>query len=109
MKITGELKAITEKFYTAKQSGEEVKYLEVLIQERGDDYPMSLVATVFGDKVENFLKYNKVGAYGDLQFNLRARESEKGIFNQITVFRFDKQEEQRAEQEDAQGADDLPF
>lgn len=108
MKITGELKAITEKFYTAKQSGEEVKYLEVLIQERGDDYPMSLVATVFGDKVENFLKFNKVGAYGDLQFNLRAKESNGRYFNQLSVFRFDKvNEETPAPAEPVN--DDLPF
>jgi len=108
MKITGELKAITEKFYTAKQSGEQVKYLEVLIQERGDDYPMSLVATVFGDKVENFLKFNKVGAYGDLQFNLRAKESNGRYFNQLSVFRFDKVNEETPAPA-KQVNDDLPF
>ena len=91
MKLRGEIKSINEKFFTAKD-GSETKYLEVHVEQKDEQYPMAIVANVFGDKVENFLKFNKVGAFGDLSINVRVKESKGRLFNSISVWRFDKVE-----------------
>jgi len=110
MKITGQIKAINEKSYVSKKTNEESKFLEVLVEQVGEQYPESVLATVFGDKIDNFEKYNNVGDFGELQFNLRARESNGRYFNQISVFRFDKVEKPQAEQQVEEEEDgNLPF
>ena len=108
MKLRGEIKTITEKFFTSKD-GAETKYLEVKVEQKDEQYPMSIVANVFGDKVENFLKFNKVGAYGDLSINVRVKESNGRLFNSVSVWRFDKVETAPAPAEQEDNSGDLPF
>ncbi len=111
MKLRAEIKKVNEKFYTNKETNEQNSFLEVLFEERNEQYPESVLVTVFGDKKENFNKYNKVGDYGDLQFNLRAKEAKDGrIFNQHNYFRFDKvQAEAPATATEEDNSGDLPF
>ena len=108
MKLRGEIKSINEKFFTAKD-GSETKYLEVKVEQKDEQYPMSIVANVFGDKVENFLKFNKVGNYGDLSINVRVKESKGRLFNSISVWRFDKVQEETTPGVEEDNSGDLPF
>ena len=108
MKITGKIEAINEKSYVNKTTKVEAKFLEVHFAEDkpNEEFPESLLMTVFGDRVDNFLQYNKVGDAGELQFNMRVKPSKDGrLFNQITFFRLDKV----AKQEPVATEDSLPF
>ena len=107
MKITGKLDKIQDKEFTNKE-GETIAYLEIQVTETESQYPNSLVANVFGDKVANFKKFNNVGDYGTLQFNSRVKESTRGAFNSIAVYRFDK-ETQVQETQTADEGKELPF
>jgi len=48
---------------------------------------------IFGDeKVENFLKYNKVGDFVTVSFNISSREYNGKYFHNVDAWRVEKQE-----------------
>jgi hypothetical protein len=117
----GRIEKIHEVQEGVSNNGNAWKKLGFLVTETEGQYPNSLGVTVFGnDKVDNFLKYNKVGQEVEVQFNTKCREySDKNgverFSNDINSWRINSvggsssavdQYEGDSEPEDE---DDLPF
>ena len=110
MTLQGEIKSITESFWTNPETNEVVKTINVLVAEQKEQYPNSIVANIFGtDKAEQFQKYNKVGDVGELTFNSRTKESNGRLFNQVSIWRFDKKVIAPTPEQTLEAEGDLPF
>ena len=92
MQFNGVIKSIKE--VTSKNGN---LFLEVHLEEQGVEYPNSLVANVWGDKVEKFKQYNKEGDNGTASINAIAKPNADGskLFNNLTLWRFDKTQEEQ--------------
>ena len=69
--------------------------------------------TIFGvEKVDNFLKYNKVGDVVDVSFNVECREYNGKYYTDLQawkVFKADQQQQPQAQEVADNGNDELPF
>ena len=64
---------------------------------------------VFGvEKVENFVKFNKVGQHVDVDFNVSANEWQGKYFTSLSAWKIFKSQEDTPEPA-AQDSGDLPF
>lgn len=79
----GKITHIEEVRQGTSSNGTDWKSVKFVVEEQGDSkYPQSSVFSYFGvEKVDNFLKYNKVGDVVEVSFNLSAREY-KGTYYQ---------------------------
>lgn len=82
LKITGKIKVIGEK-QTFDSGFEKVEFVITTI----DQYPQDIKFEVLKDKVENFLKYNKVGADVDVSFNIRGNEYNGKYYNSLIAWK----------------------
>jgi hypothetical protein len=112
MKVTGKITKINEieKGISIRTKKEWQKILFVLetTEEYNNVYPLQ----IFGEeKVENFLKYNKIGAEVDVDFNVSANEWEGKYFVNLQAWKVFKAEEgvKTAKISSEPEDDDLPF
>ena len=118
LELNGTITAIAEvQEGTAKSSGKSWKKSGFVVETKGE-YPKSVYFTVFGEeKVENLLKFNKVGQDVDVSFNVESREYNGKYYTDLQAWRIltNKQEEVStsesgsAEFHKASEVSDLPF
>lgn len=74
LKFQGEIIKISDIQEGVSQKGTNWKKLGFLVRTSGE-YPKEAYFTVFGEeKVDSFLKYNKVGQMVEVSFNINCRE-----------------------------------
>ena len=80
------------------------------------EYPKDVFFSVFGEeKVENFLKFNKVGQTVDVSFNVESREYNDRFYTDLQAWKVftnasgSETAKTEAPKEEFHKADDLPF
>ena len=110
MKVTGKITKVLDTQKGTSASGKEWQKLSFIL-ETTEDYNNLYCFEVFGDeKVEQFLKYNKVGQEVDVSFNVQTNEYKGKYYTSLQSWKIFKAEAGEATPEVAQEeADDLPF
>lgn len=121
LQITGVITKITEtQEGQSKSSGKSWKKLGFVVQ-TASEYPKDVYFTVFGEeKVDNFLKYNKVGQNVDVSFNVESREYNERFYTDLQAWKVFTASSETTEKVAATNtneapkgefhkADDLPF
>ena len=123
LKFIGSIQRIFEPTTGTTIKGNNWKAVEFLVTET-KEYPQSAVFKLFGvgdkiDKVENFIKYRKVGDDVEVSFNLKSKEYKEKFYNSLdawTVFspKSDNKEQAKApskvsDAEVIEESDDIPF
>ena len=104
MKVTGKITQILEVQEGTSKAGKEWKKLTFVV-ETTDEYNNVYPFEVFGEeKVDNFVKFNKVGQQVDVDFNVTANEWEGKYFTSLSAWKVFKAQEQEVVEEEA-----LPF
>ena len=110
LKMTIQIDNILETEAIKSEKGEWKKTHFIGTETKGE-YPKKVGFSIFGDqKVDNFLKYNKVGDVVEVSFNLQSNEYNGRVYTDAQawkIWRLDKttQETSVADEEN----DDLPF
>lgn len=88
LQITGTIKSISEvQSGISKTTNKEWKKLNFVIETKSD-YPKSVAFTVFGgEKVDNFVKYNKVGQTVDVSFDPESREYKGRYYTDLNAWK----------------------
>ena len=110
MKVTGKITKVLDTQKGTSASGKDWQKLSFIL-ETTEDYNNLYCFDVFGDeKVEQFLKYNKVGQDVDVSFNVQTNEYKGKYYTSLQSWKIFKAEAEEAAPEVAQEeADDLPF
>jgi len=117
LKIKGEIISISEVQTGTSKKGNNWKKLGFTIT-TGGDYPKKVHFTVFGDeKVDNFMKFNKVGQNVDVSFNVESREFNERWYTDLgawKVFTLKEEEVSATKKEEFHSVesindDSLPF
>ena len=110
MKVTGKITKVLDTQKGTSASGKDWQKLSFIL-ETTEDYNNLYCFEVFGDeKVEQFLKYNKVGQEVDVSFNVQTNEYKGKYYTSLQSWKIFKAEAGEATPEVAQEeADDLPF
>lgn len=88
LKFNGRIKKIFDVQQGKSSNGNEWKSVDFLVGETSGDYPQSANFRLFGvEKVDNFMKYNKVGDDVEVSFNLKSREYEGRYFNSLDAWK----------------------
>jgi len=108
LKLSGEIVSVSEIQNGTSKSGNEWKKLGFAVT-TGGDYPKTCYFTVFGqEKVDNFMKYNKVGQSVDVNFNVESREYNERWYTDLNAWKvFTIKEGQPVSTPSVE--DDLPF
>ena len=111
LKMTGEILKVLEVEKGTSKAGKEWQKVNFVLS-TGNDYNPEVAFQIFGEeKVENFLKFNKVGQKVDVSFNLSSREYNGRYFHNLDAWKVFKAEDSVAEEgpkEDV-NSDKLPF
>jgi len=106
MKVTGKITKIMEVQKGTSKAGKEWQKLTFVV-ETDEEYNNVYPFEVFGvEKVENFVKFNKVGQIVHVDFNVSANEWQGKYFTSLSAWKIFKAE-QPTEPEPVTG--DLPF
>jgi hypothetical protein len=90
MKVTGKITKIEEVKSGTSQAGKDWKKTSFLI-DTGEQYDNLYYFDVFGDeKVDNFIKYNKLGRSVEVEFNIRCREYEGKYYTNLSAWKISK-------------------
>ena len=118
LQITGVITKISDAQEGTSKAGTSWKKLGFVVQ-TASEYPKDVYFTVFGEeKVDNFLKYNKVGQNVDVSFNVESREYNERFYTDLQAWKVftassSSSTEKVAATTEAQGefhkAEDLPF
>lgn len=110
MKVTGKITKVLDTQKGTSASGKDWQKLSFIL-ETTEDYNNLYCFDVFGDeKVEQFLKFNKVGQEVDVSFNVQTNEYKGKYYTSLQSWKIFKAEAGEATPEVAQEeADDLPF
>lgn len=114
LQITGVITKITEvQEGQAKSTGKTWKKMGFVVQ-TVSEYPKDVYFTVFGEeKVDNFLKFNKVGQKVDVSFNAESREYNERFYTDLQAWKvFTNTEGSDTTNETSKEfhkVDDLPF
>ena len=110
MKVTGKITKVLDTQKGTSASGKDWQKLSFIL-ETTEDYNNLYCFEVFGDeKVEQFLKYNKVGQEVDVSFNVQTNEYKGKYYTSLQSWKIFKAEAGETTPEVAQEkADDLPF
>jgi len=87
-KLSGTIKLIGEK--QVFDSG--FQKVDFVVTTKDEKYPQDIKFEISQDKVDDFLKYNKVGSVVDVDYNLRGREwinpeGEAKYFNTLSAWK----------------------
>jgi len=86
LKVTGTITSIMD-IETGKSSNGDWSKVVFAIETDGD-YPKTIAFTIFGaDKVEKFLKFNKVGHEVEVSFDAKSREYNGKFFTDLTAWK----------------------
>jgi hypothetical protein len=110
MKVTGTIKEVGEVQQGESKAGKEWKKVTFILEtteEYNNIYPLE----VFGEeKVDNFLKFNKVGQSVDVDFNVSANEWKGKYFVSLSAWKVFKAEVVNKPEEVKELVEDaLPF
>tara|TARA_R110002074_G_scaffold295033_1_gene466648 strand:- start:1213 stop:1569 length:357 start_codon:yes stop_codon:yes gene_type:complete len=115
LEMNGTITKISEVQQGTAKSGNEWKKLTFAIKTEGD-YPKVVAFTVFGEeKVDNFMKFNKIGQNVDVSFNAESREYNDKFYTDLQAWKIfaGSKENKPAEVVGAEDgyskASDLPF
>lgn len=111
MKVTGKITKVLETQSGTSAAGKDWQKLSFIL-ETTEDYNNLYCFDVFGeDKVEQFLKYNRVGQDVDVNFNVQTNEYKGKYYTSLQSWKIFKAEAGKAAPEVAQdeAKDDLPF
>lgn len=110
MKVTGKITKVLDTQKGTSAAGKDWQKLSFIL-ETTEDYNNLYCFDVFGDeKVEQFLKYNKVGQEVDVSFNVQTNEYKGKYYTSLQSWKIFKAEGEEIATEVAQDeADDLPF
>jgi len=110
MKVTGKITKVLDTQKGTSAAGKDWQKLSFIL-ETTEDYNNLYCFEVFGDeKVEQFLKYNKVGQDVDVSFNVQTNEYKGKYYTSLQSWKIFKAEAGEIALEVAQEeADDLPF
>ena len=89
-KFEGTIQKVFETKQGTTQKGDQWKAVEFLVTEK-KEYPQSAVFKIFGsgdklEKVDNFLKYQKVGDDVTVSFNLKTSEYNGKTYNGVEAW-----------------------
>lgn len=74
------------------------KKIEFIVEEQVEKHPQSVKFQIFGDeKVDKFIKYNKINSIVDVSFNFRTNEWNDKHFTSIEAWKVFKSETVSAE------------
>ena len=109
MKVTGKITKVLEPVSGTSKAGKAWKKL-VFTLETTEEYNNLYAFEVFGEeKVDNLLKFNKVGQNVDVEFNVKCNEWEGKYFTSLQAWKVFKAEEVKEELVLTTEEDDLPF
>ena len=110
MKVTGKITKVLDTQRGTSAAGKDWEKLSFIL-ETTEEYNNLYCFDVFGDeKVEQFLKYNKVGQEVDVSFNVQTNEYKGKYYTSLQSWKIFKAEAEEAAPEVAQEEeDDLPF
>lgn len=107
-KVTGKITKVKEVQSGTSAAGKEWKKVEFLL-ETNEEYDKLYCFEVFGEeKVDNFIKFNKVGSTVDVEFNVKTNEWKDKHFVSLgawKVFKAEGANNSASNDEDT----DLPF
>ena len=110
MKVTAKITKVMEATSGTSATGKEWKKLSFLA-ETTEEYNNLYCFEVFGEeKVDNFLKFNRVGQLVDVDFNVKTNEWKDKYFTSLQAWKIFKAEDNMsvpAPMEEQQGG--LPF
>lgn len=86
--LTGTIKLIKEK--QVFDSG--FQKVQFVVTTNDEKYPQDISFEIVQDKVDDFIKYNKVGALVDVSFNLRGNEYNGTYYNNLSAWKVFKSE-----------------
>jgi hypothetical protein len=87
-KLTGTIKSILEK--QVFESG--FQKVQFVVTTNDEKYPQDVTFEIVQDKVDDFIKYNKVGASVDVSFNIRGNEYNGKTYNTLSAWKVFKSE-----------------
>ena len=110
MKVTGKITKVLDTQKGTSAAGKDWQKLSFIL-ETTEDYNNLYCFEVFGDeKVEQFLKYNKVGQDVDVSFNVQTNEYKGKYYTSLQSWKIFKAEAAMETLEVSQDeVDDLPF
>ena len=112
MKVTGKITKVLETQSGTSAAGKDWQKLSFVL-ETTEDYNNLYCFDVFGDeKVEQFLKYNRVGQDVDVNFNVQTNEYKGKYYTSLQSWKIFKAEaagETTIEAAQDEAKDDLPF
>jgi hypothetical protein len=109
--LNGTIKLIGEK--QTFDSG--FQKVEFVLTTNDEKYPQDVKFEIVQDKVDDFLKYNKVGSVVDVDFNVRGNEYQGKYYVSLTAWKVFKSQAAApatdigVPAEEIKGDDDLPF
>jgi len=107
MKVTGKIDKIGEVTEGTSKAGRAWKKVEFVLT-TPDQYNNLYAFTIFGeDKVDKFIKYNKVGGNVDVDFNVETREYNDKYYTNLQAWKVFKAEGTPPPADEEK--EDLPF
>lgn len=109
LQLNGTIKLIGEK--QVFDSG--FQKVEFVLTTNDEKYPQDVKFEIVQDKVDDFLKYNKVGSVVDVDFNVRGNEYKEKYYVSLTAWKVFKSQAAAPATDigvpSEEIADDLPF
>ena len=110
LQLNGTIKLIGEK--QVFDSG--FQKVEFVLTTNDEKYPQDVKFEIVQDKVDDFLKYNKVGSVVDVDFNVRGNEYKEKYYVNLTAWKVFKSQASAPATDigvpsEEIGGDDLPF
>ena len=109
LQLNGTIKLIGEK--QTFDSG--FQKVEFVLTTNDEKYPQDVKFEIVQDKVDDFLKYNKVGSVVDVDFNVRGNEYQGKYYVSLTAWKVFKSQAAAPATDigvpSEEIADDLPF
>ena len=107
MKITGKITKILETQKGTSKAGKDWEKL-IFTLETDEEYNNLYALDIFGvEKVNNFIKYNKVGDVVSVNFNINTNEWKGKYFTSLQAWKVVKAGEEQTTEDTP--AEDLPF
>ena len=109
LQLNGTIKLIGEK--QVFDSG--FQKVEFVLTTNDEKYPQDVKFEIVQDKVDDFLKYNKVGSVVDVDFNVRGNEYQGKYYVSLTAWKVSKSQASAPATDigvpSEEISDDLPF
>lgn len=110
LQLTGKIKLIGD--VQTFDSG--FRKVEFVITTNDEKYPQDVKFEIVQDKVDDFIKYNKVGASVDVDFNVRGNEYKEKYYVSLSAWKVFKSDANKPATDigvpvEELATDDLPF